>query len=205
MTAYVKFSVNPETNKLKIEAVTNEASTLETIFAKKTLSIATRLAFVELQQLGVYDVGAQIVINSYGDSEEKMEEMVSTFDGLLNKSPVRTGTFKISPDGKKAIPVQKESSVQEEELSETGWKVGEEEVSLSLDLDDANEVIGGLASVSATSAMTVFVLLKQTVHAVEDHYGLEHKTYPTSEGDEDYDEDYEEHYENEEDEFSYND
>lgn len=198
MTAYVKFSVNPETSKLRIEAITDEANTLETVFAKKTLSIATRLAFVELQQIGVFDVGAQIVINSYGNSEEKMEELVSTFDGLLNKAPVKTGSFKISADGKKAIPIEKSSNEKEEDLNETGWKVGEDEVSISLDLDDANEVIGGLASVSATSAMTVFVLLKQTIHAVEDHYGLEHKTYPTSDYDEsEYDEDEDEYYNNE--------
>ena len=34
MTAYVKFSVDAENHKLRIEAITDEANTLETIFAK---------------------------------------------------------------------------------------------------------------------------------------------------------------------------
>jgi len=45
--------------------------------------------------------------------------------------------------------------------------------------------------------MTVFVLLKKTIHAVEDHYGLEHQEYSMSENDDDDDEDYFE-YEDEE-------
>lgn len=58
---------------------------------------------------------------------------------------------------------------------DTSWKLGENEVKISLNLYDANEVIGGLASVSATSAMTVYVLLKKTLEAVNTHYGVENK------------------------------
>lgn len=173
MTAYVKFSVDAENHKLRIEAITDEANTLETIFAKKALSISTRLAFVELQEIGVFDIGAQIVINSYGYSDVTLEKIVSELDNSI------------------------ESESSEADETEMNWKVGEHEVSLSLDLDDANEIIGGLASVTATSAMTVFVLLKKTIHAVEDHYGLEHQEYSMSENDDDDDEDYFE-YEDEE-------
>lgn len=163
MTAYVKFSVDAENHKLRIEAITDEANTLETIFAKKALSISTRLAFVELQEIGVFDIGAQIVINSYGYSDVTLEKIVSELDNSI------------------------ESESSEADETEMNWKVGEHEVRLSLDLDDANEIIGGLASVTATSAMTVFVLLKKTIHAVEEHYGLEHQEYSMSENDDDED------------------
>lgn len=179
MTAYVKFYVDATEKKLKIEADVECANKLETIFAKKTLSIASRLAFTELQQIGVFDVGASIVIETSPDYADNSEELVNTFNDYIKENGEKATVFKISPDGKKAIPVESKIFLdkKEDEVStdDTSWKLGENEIKISLNLYDANEVIGGLASVSATSAMTVYVLLKKTLESVNTHYGVENK------------------------------
>lgn len=185
MTTNVKFYVSQEESKLKIEIEENEIpNKLEKIFAQKILAIASRLTFADLQQIGVFDVGASISINAYGDLvEEKESKVINSFSSELSKTKFKGGTFKISADGKKAIPVDSDLSDSgplektEQSLEGLNWKVGDNDVEISLNLDDANEVIGGLASVSATTAMAVFVLVKQTIHKVEDHFGIEHREY----------------------------
>lgn len=198
MTTNVKFYVSQEESKLKIEIEkSEEPNKLEEIFAKKILAIASRMAFADLQQIGVFDVGASIVIHADGDLiYEKEKKVINSFSSELGKTKFTGGTFKISPDGKKAIPVNEDFSKNtsktgnEESLDGLNWKVGENDVEISIDLTDANEVIGGLASVSATTAMAVFILVKQTIHKVEDHFGLEHRSH--FESDDDYD-DYDEY------------
>lgn len=211
MTTYVNFNVDPESAKLKIQIENESENELETIFAKKVLSIASRLAFADIQQVGVFDVGARIVIEAFGQ-ETIDEENLNEFSNKVESNIVKAGVFKLSPDGKKAIPVnaskkQDEPLLEKEEtLDDVKWKVGadDSEVSLSLDISDANQVIGALASTSVTSAMAVFVLVKKTIHMVEDHFGLEHQEY-SSTLDDNYDDDsyYDEEYAEEDEEDVY--
>lgn len=74
MSAIVKFKINLDNSNLEVFIEENDATPLETTFAKKVLSLSTQLHFINFPKTTGIDIGSSIVIEEEYLEEEYFEE-----------------------------------------------------------------------------------------------------------------------------------
>lgn len=163
MTAIVKFKINKDTKNLEVFIEEGTATDIEMIYAKKILSLSTQLNFVDLPNSNSIDLGSSIVIeeefyddldddeedfNDDLDDDEELEEIIEvvTVEELIEVDPYAKFTGKITHnDG----------------------MIKDNYVSISVDLKDAQKVVGGLTTPSCVATMMIYELLKRTLAKME--------------------------------------
>lgn len=92
MTVNVNFKINPETKLLDIALVGEDGSTEHELnMAKRVLSLATQLHFVDFPKSVGIDVGASIVVSEEVDNDESWdeEEFFEGDEGYYHDSPTQ--------------------------------------------------------------------------------------------------------------------
>jgi len=183
MTVYVNFKVDPENKNLNISIDTSDYdpefdSQIEMQYAKKILATAVQLHFVELPKSTSFDVGGRISISQvtdddrdddydydlYGDELIELDELYDDEFPEENYDEVIVNSESIEIDLENTA--EKEPIKLDDVLNES-WSYSDEMVEVSLDLKDANEIIGGLTTPSAIATMMVYNLFKRVVYNVE--------------------------------------
>lgn len=188
MTVTVNFKINAITKELEVSLLKDEASEQETCVAKRILSMATQLNFVNLPISHGIDVGASIEVMAedsedsyyrYGedDDEDELEE-----DDRDDPYAERNGNIEDVIDLVKEEEVRHmekfqnevdcdKTKAQIEEMVNNGeplrWAEGEDYIDVRLNLDEANKIIGGLTTPSSIATMMIYELFKKTIHKVE--------------------------------------
>lgn len=184
MTVTVNFKINAITKELEVSLLKDEASEQETCVAKRILSMATQLNFVNLPISHGIDVGASIEVMAedsedsyyrYGeddDEEDDRDDPYAERNGniedvidLVKEEEVRhMEKFQNEVDCDK-------TKAQIEEMVNNGvplrWAEGEDYIDVRLNLDEANKIIGGLTTPSSIATMMIYELFKKTIHKVE--------------------------------------
>lgn len=190
MTVTVNFKINAITKQLEVSLLKDEASEQETCVAKRILSMATQLNFVNLPISHGIDVGASIEVMAedseysyyrYGEDngdEEFEEEEYDSDDPYAE----RNGNIEDVIDLVKEEEVRHMEKLQNEvdcdktkaqieEMVNNGvplrWAEGEDYIDVRLNLDEANKIIGGLTTPSSIATMMIYELFKKTIHKVE--------------------------------------
>lgn len=156
MTTKVNFKINPETLKLDVSIENDEElDSIEINFAKRILSLSTQLNFVQLPYSRSVDLGASIIIEKqlyededgdYWDGEEVVDSE-TLFKNLENN----------------------EHKINESE-TKMSWTnpVNEfEYYDISVDVEEAKKIVGGLTVPSVVATMLVYEMLKRTIKKVE--------------------------------------
>ncbi len=194
MSAIVQFKINPDTLNLDISIKKDEYTTeVENIFAKKILSMAVQLNFVDLPISFGIDVGGQIIVNeenemeydydydidededdidedenfdiNTGESEEEVyqEEIVETIKEEINEVMLNSEV----KDTDESILNGDKIYLTEEETSNWVDLADDKYVSIELNLTEASRLVGGLTTPSSIATMMVYEMLKRTLKKVE--------------------------------------
>jgi len=194
MSAIVQFKINPDTLNLDISIKKDEYTTeVENIFAKKILSMAVQLNFVDLPISFGIDVGGQIIVNeenemeydydydidededdidedenfdiNTGELEEEVyqEEIVETIKEEINEVMLNSEL----KDTDEAILNGDKIYLTEEETSNWVDLADDKYVSIELNLTEASRLVGGLTTPSSIATMMVYEMLKRTLKKVE--------------------------------------
>lgn len=184
MTVYVNFKVDPENKKLNVSIDTNAYdpefdSQIEMQYAKKILATAVQLNFVELPKSTSFDVGGRISISQVTDDDRDDDYDYDLYNGdeLIELDELYDDEF---PEenydevivNSESIEIDLENTAEKEPIklddeTNESWSYSDEMVEVSLDLKDANEIIGGLTTPSAIATMMVYNLFKRVVYNVE--------------------------------------
>ena len=184
MTVYVNFKVDPENKNLNISIDTSDYdpefdSQIEMQYAKKILATAVQLHFVELPKSTSFDVGGRISISQVTDDERDDDYDYDLYNGdeLIELDELYDDEF---PEenydevivNSESIEIDLENTAEKEPIklddeTNESWYYSDEMVEVSLDLKDANEIIGGLTTPSAIATMMVYNLFKRVVYNVE--------------------------------------
>jgi hypothetical protein len=188
MTVTVNFKINAITKQLEVSLLKDEASEQETCVAKRILSMATQLNFVNLPISHGIDVGASIEVMAedsedsyyrYGEDDDEDELEIDDQDDPYAE---RNGNIEDVIDLVKEEEVRHMEKLQNEvdcdktkaqieEMVNNGeplrWAEGEDYIDVRLNLDEANKIIGGLTTPSSIATMMIYELFKKTIHKVE--------------------------------------
>lgn len=188
MTVTVNFKINAITKELEVSLLKDEASEQETCVAKRILSMATQLNFVNLPISHGIDVGASIEVmaedseDSYYHYSEDYDEDELEEDDRDDPYAKRNGNIEDVIDLVKEEEVRHMEKLQNEvdcdktkaqieEMVNNGeplrWAEGEDYIDVRLNLDEANKIIGGLTTPSSIATMMIYELFKKTIHKVE--------------------------------------
>ncbi len=168
MSAIVKFKINPDTLNLDVSIKKDEYTTeVETIFAKKILSMAVQLNFVDLPTSFGIDVGGEIIVNEESemeyeyeyDNEEDEDELDELEDEELQKNKEEISNDSVKKEDK--IYLNEEESSTWVDLEDDKW------ISIEMNLTEARRLVGGLTTPSSVATMMVYELLKRTLKKVE--------------------------------------
>lgn len=190
MTVTVNFKINAITKQLEVSLLKDEASEQETCVAKRILSMATQLNFVNLPISHGIDVGASIEVMAedsedsyyrYGedDGDEEFEEEEYDSDDPYAERGVNIEDVVDLVKEEEVRHMEKlqnevdcdKTKAQIEEMVNNGvplrWAEGEDYIDVRLNLDEANKIIGGLTTPSSIATMMIYELFKKTIHKVE--------------------------------------
>lgn len=183
MTVYVNFKVDPENKKLNVSIDTSDYdpefdSQIEMQYAKKILATAVQLNFVELPKSTSFDVGGRISISQVTDEQdydydlENGDELIELDDDELEDDEFPEENYDEVIVNSESIEIDLENTEEKEPIklddeTNESWYYSDEMVEVSLDLKDANEIIGGLTTPSAIATMMVYNLFKRVVYNVE--------------------------------------
>lgn len=195
MSAIVQFKINPDTLNLDVSIKKDEYTTeVENIFAKKILSMAVQLNFVDLPTSFGIDVGGQIIVNEenemeydydYDEDEDDIDQD-DDFDRNLNELDedeedenqeqiVETIKEEInevilnSELKNTDVSIKTEDKIYLTEEETSNWVDLEDDkyISIELNLTDASRLVGGLTTPSSIATMMVYELLKRILKKVE--------------------------------------
>lgn len=192
MSAIVQFKINPDTLNLDISIKKDEYTTeVENIFAKKILSMAVQLNFVDLPISFGIDVGGQIIVNEENEMEydydiDEYEDDINedeNFDintGELEEEVYQEEIFETIKEEINEVMLNSEVKdtdesilngdkiyLTEEETSNWVDLADDKYVSIELNLTEASRLVGGLTTPSSIATMMVYEMLKRTLKKVE--------------------------------------
>jgi len=187
MTVSVNFKINAITKQLDVALSDDSATEQERCVAKRILSMATQLNFVNLPVSHGIDVGGSIEVSAergdenefylYGEDEDEGYD-----DDYDYETHYQTKTIEDVVDLVKEEEVRHMEKLQNDvncdktktqiaEMIQNGqplrWAEGEDYIDIRLNLDDANNIIGGLTTPSSIATMMIYELFKKTIHKVE--------------------------------------
>lgn len=185
MTVYVNFKVDPENKNLNVSIDTSDYdpefdSQIEIQYAKKILATAVQLNFVELPKSTSFDVGGRISISQVTDEQDddydydldNGDELIELDDDELDDDEFPEENYDEVIVNSESIEIDLENTAEKEPIKlddepNESWSYSDEMVEISLDLKDANDIIGGLTTPSAVATMMVYNLFKRVVYNVE--------------------------------------
>ncbi len=196
MSAIVQFKINPDTLNLDISIKKDEYTTeVENIFAKKILSMAVQLNFVDLPISFGIDVGGQIIVNEENemeydydydydiDEDEDNIDEDENFDintGELEEEVYQEEIVETIKEEINEVMLNSEVKDTDEsilngdkiyltEKETSNWVdlADDKYVSIELNLTEASRLVGGLTTPSSIATMMVYEMLKRTLKKVE--------------------------------------
>lgn len=192
MSAIVKFKINLDNSNLEVFIEENDATPLETTFAKKVLSLSTQLHFINFPKTTGIDIGSSIVIEEeyledeyFEDEEEEDEEDFDNVEESFSSDLLIEGELSIEMPELEVIDyVETEeqtevdynveiNTIKEkinsylEENETLSWIDSDKYVSIKADYNDALKLVGGLTTPSSIATMMIYELLKRTLTKVE--------------------------------------
>lgn len=186
MTVSVNFKINAITKQLDVALSDDSATEQELCVAKRILSMSTQLNFVNLPVSHGIDVGGSIEVSAERGDESDFylygEDEDEGYDDDDYEPHYRAKTIEDVVDLVKEEEVRHMEKLQNEvncdktktqiaEMVQNGqplrWAEGEDYIDIRLNLDDANNIIGGLTTPSSIATMMIYELFKKTIHKVE--------------------------------------
>lgn len=186
MTVSVNFKINALTKQLDVALSDDSATEQELCVAKRILSMSTQLNFVNLPVSYGIDVGGSIEVSAERGDESEFylygEEDEEFYEDDDYEPHYRAKTVEDVVDLVKEEEVRHMEKLQNEvncdktkaqiaEMVQNGqplrWAEGEDYIDIRLNLDDANNIIGGLTTPSSIATMMIYELFKKTIHKVE--------------------------------------
>lgn len=196
MSAIVKFKINLDNSNLEVFIEENDATPLETTFAKKVLSLSTQLHFINFPKTTGIDIGSSIVIEEeldydYFDEEDERDDDEDDENDFDNEEESFSSDILIAEEESVGMPeleaidyveteedtevdynveintIKEKINTYLEENETLSWVDSDKYVSIKADYSDALKLVGGLTTPSSIATMMIYELLKRTLTKVE--------------------------------------